>query len=256
MSSNSSGSGILKGKEVGQMPSLQEQFEENERKTRVNAAWEKMNSGLPLKTPKTPTNKPNSAGNKPTQKRTPDWMVTLGLAPKKSSPKPDASEKRPASAQNDTSEEGRRAAAAALSAVRDATSAAAVAGRGKIEITEVRDFAGEEIAMKRLVDANSKEAAEKAKAQGAPSALDNILEQIKKKPKLNVLDKSKKDWGEFKDENKGLEDELDAYKKSSNQYLDRVSFLQRTDMREFERERDARLSSQAKRQTGMRDDDL
>ena len=111
--------------------------------------------------------------------------------------------------------------------------------------------------MKKLVDANSKEAAEKAKVPGAsPSALDNILEQIKKKPKLSVLDKTKKDWGEFKDENKGLEVELDAYKKSSNQYLDKVSFLQRTDMREFERERDARLALQAKRRTEMREDDL
>lgn len=124
-----------------------------------------------------------------------------------------------------------------------------------MQITEVRDFAGEEIEVKKLVDADSKEATEKAKVSGAPpSALDAILEQIKKKPKLSVLDKTKKDWGEFKEENKGLEDELDAYKKSSNQYLDKVSFLQRTDLREFERERDARLAS--KRRPDVREDDF
>ena len=122
-------------------------------------------------------------------------------------------------------------------------------------ITEVRDFAGQEIEFKKLVDAESKEAAEKARATST-SAVDAVLEQIKKKPKLSVLDKTKKDWGEFKEENKGLEDELDAYKKSSNQYLDKVSFLHRADYREFERERDARLAQQARRRTDMRDDDL
>lgn len=113
--------------------------------------------------------------------------------------------------------------------------------------------------MKKLVDPNSREAVEKAKsAAGAqPSALDTILDQIKKKQKLSVLDKTKKDWGDYKDERKGLEEELDAYKKSSNQYLDKVSFLQRTDLREFERERDARLAMQAKRKPAdMREDNL
>lgn len=118
---------------------------------------------------------------------------------------------------------------------------------------EVRDFAGQEIEYKKLVDADSKEAFEKTKAN-APSAVDAVLEQIKKKQKLSVLDKSKKDWGEFKEENKGLEEELDAYKKSSNQYLDKVGFLQRTDYREFERERDVRLAQQAKRRPDMREE--
>lgn len=122
-----------------------------------------------------------------------------------------------------------------------------------LQITEVRDFAGQEIEVKKLVDADSKEASEKAKGP-APSAVDAVLEQIKKKQKLSVLDKTKQDWGEFKEENKGLEDELDAYKKSSNQYLEKVSFLQRTDYREFERERDARLALQARRKPDMRED--
>lgn len=121
------------------------------------------------------------------------------------------------------------------------------------QIREVRDFAGQDIEVRKLVDADSKEAAEKAKAP-APSAVDAVLEQIKKKPKLSVLDKTKKDWGEFKEENKGLEEELDAYKKSSNQYLEKVSFLERADYREFERERDARLALQARRRTDMRED--
>ncbi|XP_010922857.1 uncharacterized protein [Elaeis guineensis] len=245
--------GVLDVQVTNQNPSLQEQLEENERKTRVEEAWKKMNSGLPVKVPKSLMNKPNSTGTTRTSKTIPDWMVTFGIAPKKASANQDIQGKRPTSTLNGTSEEAKRLAAAALSAVRDVASAAA--GRGKVEITEVRDFAGEEVEVKKLVDADSKEAAEKAKVSGAPpSALDTILEQIKKKQKLSVLDKTKKDWGEFKEENKGLEDELDAYKKSSKQYLDKVSFLQRTDFREFERERDARLAS--KRRPDMREDDF
>ncbi|KDP27975.1 hypothetical protein JCGZ_19055 [Jatropha curcas] len=190
------------------------------------------------------------------QKKSDNWMAYLGLATTKRETSAQGElQKASNSLQNPIGDEARKLAAAALSAVKDAAATAAASGRGKVEITEVRDFAGQEIEFKKLVDAESKEAAEKARAT-APSAVDAVLEQIKKKPKLSVLDKTKKDWGEFKEENKGLEDELDAYKKSSNQYLDKVSFLQRTDYREFERERDARLALQARRKTDMREDDV
>lgn len=124
-----------------------------------------------------------------------------------------------------------------------------------MQVTEVRDFAGEAIEVKKLVDAGAKDFCDKGKIPVGPtSAVDAFLEQIRKKPKLSVLDKTKKDWGEFKEENKGLEEELDAYKKSSNQYLDKVSFLERADYREFERERDARLAMQSKGRADMRED--
>jgi hypothetical protein len=62
------------------------------------------------------------------------------------------------------------------------------------------------------------------------------------------LDGSRKDWGQFKEE-KGLEDELEAYKKSGDKYLVKVAFLQRFGVREYEKERDARLALQSKRQS-------
>ncbi|KAI0504826.1 hypothetical protein KFK09_015779 [Dendrobium nobile] len=240
---------------VEQRPSLKEEIEANERKARVDATWEQMNRSLPVKMSK-PSMSRSTPERKAKTQKTPDWMVALGLAPKKTSAIQETMGKRPATVHNCTGEEARKAAAAALSAVREVTSASA--STGKVEIKEVRDFAGEEMEVKKLVDANSREAVEKAKTAGAqPSALDSILDQIKKKQKLSVLDKTRKDWGEFKEENKGLEDELDAYKKSSNQYLDRVSFLQRTDIREFERERDTRLAMQAKRKPAdMREDNF
>ncbi|XP_020590818.1 craniofacial development protein 1 [Phalaenopsis equestris] len=239
---------------VEQRPNLKEELEESEIKARVDAAWNQMNRGLPVKMPKTLMSR--STPERKATLKTPDWMVALGLVPKKTSAIQENLGKKPAAVRSCTSEESRMAAAAALSAVREVTSASA--STGKVEIKEVRDFAGQDIEVKKLVDANSREAVEKAKSGGAPpSALDTILDQIKKKQKLSVLDKTKKDWGEYKEEHRGLEDELDAYKKSSNQYLDKVSFLQRADLREFERERDARLAMQAKRKLAdMREDNF
>ncbi|KAJ0092506.1 hypothetical protein Patl1_24805 [Pistacia atlantica] len=220
---------------------------------KIAALWEEMNKGVPKRTFKT---KPSSTVNSTSQTKANNLKQYLAFAPKKTeSIEQDMldgilPQKRSSAMQDDISDDAKRIAAAALSAVRDA--AAAGAGRGKVGITEVREFAGQEIEFKKLVDADSKEASEKTKGP-ATSAVDAVLEQIKKKSKLSVLDKTKKDWGEFKEE-KGLEEELDAYKKSSNQYLDKVSFLQRADYREFERERDARLAQQARRRTDMREE--
>ncbi|KAM7477281.1 hypothetical protein LguiB_024524 [Lonicera macranthoides] len=233
------------------------QPEETERKARVDAVWQQMNKGVSTKKLNTILNKPSSSSVNRTLQKTSSqipsasWMTVLGLAPRKtpSSHGQGMPERQPSITQNCRNNEAKRIAASALSAVKDAAILAAASGRGKIEVTEVRDFAGEEVEVKKLVDANSKEASEKGKAvaaAGAPSAVDAVLEQIRKKPKLSVLDKTKKDWGEFKEENK-LDEELDAYKKSGNQYLEKVSFLQRADYREFERERDVRLALQAKR---------
>ncbi|XP_062209694.1 uncharacterized protein LOC133911455 isoform X2 [Phragmites australis] len=224
-------------------------------KSRVEDVWKKMNSGLPNKMPKPAMTKLSTAAKEGKSKPRNNWMTILGLAPSKASTIDQGPQNGKQQTQHEMSEDAKKLAANALAAVKDATAAAS--GRGKVEITEVRDFAGKDIEIKKLVDADSKEAIEKAKAAGAsPSALDNILEQIKKKQKLSVLDKTKKDWGEYKGDNRGVEEELDAYKKSSNQYLDKVSFLQRADYREFERERDARLSMMAKRKSNMQEDDV
>ncbi|KAH6782326.1 craniofacial development-like protein [Perilla frutescens var. hirtella] len=238
-------------------PVSQAQPEDMERKARVDAVWQQMNKGVSSKTLKNILENRSPSTSKtprqsPVQKSSTGWKTYLGLGSTKAAPSPGQGvlEKRASVSQNGSSEDAKKLAAAALSAVKDAA-ALATTGKGKVEVTEFRDFAGEEIEVKKLVDAASKEAIEKGKGE---AGVDAILEQIKKKPKLSVLDKTKKDWGEFKDENRGMEDELDAYKKSSNQYLDKVSFLQRADYREFERERDVRLASQSRRKTDMRDD--
>ncbi|KAG2261083.1 hypothetical protein Bca4012_014136 [Brassica carinata] len=221
---------------------------------KVAEMWERMNEGVPKKrvnfNSKSSTAKQSANNN--------NWRGYLGVdAKKKKKNEHTVVLKEDSVSDSSCSEEAKSIAAAALAAVRNATAtAAAASSRGKIEITEVKDFAGQEIEVKRLVEAGSKEALERgdkasssssSSAAATPSAVDAVLEQIKKKQKLSVLDKTKKDWGEYKEENKGVEDELDKYKKSSDQYLDKVSFLERADYRQFEKERDARLALQSKR---------
>ena len=115
----------------------------------------------------------------------------------------------------------------------------------------MRDFAGEEVKITKYLDPNSKAAEDLKRKQEmmafSSSGLDNLLKQIDKKPKLNVLEKSRKDWSEFKEE-KQINEELESYKKSGGKYTDRVAFLQRSELREYEQERDARLARQAKKQ--------
>ena len=61
------------------------------------------------------------------------------------------------------------------------------------------------------------------------------------------------DWGEFKDE-AGVTEELEEYKKSGDRYTERVDFLQRADVREYERERDAKLAAAGNRKRPMIED--
>ncbi|XP_032892178.1 craniofacial development protein 1 isoform X2 [Amblyraja radiata] len=96
---------------------------------------------------------------------------------------------------------------------------------GKITITKVFDFAGEEVKIKRQ------------------SGLSNVLGKIVgKKQKMSTLEKSKIDWEAFK-EKEGIGDELAIYNRGKEGYIERKAFLDRVDHRQFELERDIRLSN-------------
>ncbi|XP_078067057.1 craniofacial development protein 1 isoform X2 [Mustelus asterias] len=139
---------------------------------------------------------------------------------------------------------------------------------GKVTITKVFDFAGEEVKVTKEVDAASKEAKIFLKNQnevqekgspaapptievGAPtgsgvkrpSAIGNILGKMGgKKQKMSTLEKSKIDWEAFK-EKEGISDELAIYNRGKEGYIERKAFLDRVDHRQFELERDIRLSN-------------
>ncbi|XP_015097410.2 craniofacial development protein 1 [Vicugna pacos] len=134
----------------------------------------------------------------------------------------------------------------------------------KVKITKVFDFAGEEVRVTKEVDATSKEAKsffkqnEKEKPQtNVPAALpslpagsglkrssgmSNLLGKIgAKKQKMSTLEKSKLDWESFKEE-EGIGEELAIHNRGKEGYIERKAFLDRVDHRQFEIERDLRLS--------------
>lgn len=135
----------------------------------------------------------------------------------------------------------------------------------KVKITKVFDFAGEEVRVTKEVDAASKEAKsflkqnEKEKPQAVvPSAaapalpagsgikrssgMSSLLGKIgAKKQKMSTLEKSKLDWENFKEE-EGIGEELAIHNRGKEGYIERKAFLDRVDHRQFEIERDLRLS--------------
>ncbi|XP_043844822.1 LOW QUALITY PROTEIN: craniofacial development protein 1 [Dromiciops gliroides] len=136
--------------------------------------------------------------------------------------------------------------------------------REKVKITKVFDFAGEEVRVTKEVDVASKEAKsffkqnEKEKPPTGvpsvpsalptgsglkrPSGMSSLLGKIgAKKQKMSTLEKSKLDWESFKEE-EGIGEELAIHNRGKEGYIERKAFLERVDHRQFEIERDLRLS--------------
>lgn len=99
--------------------------------------------------------------------------------------------------------------------------------------TETYQFAGETV---KIVKEIPQQSTIKRKSQGG---LEDLLSSLKKK-KMSTLQKSQLDWQNYK-EKEGLEDELKQATKKKDGYLDRKAFLERTEIREFERDREERL---------------
>lgn len=131
-------------------------------------------------------------------------------------------------------------------------------------ITEIFEFAGERVEVKKEVKitdekptASSEASSSKANAKPEPnqpfnrprssggSGLSSVLGQIGKKNKLSILEKTKLDWGGFK-ANEGIDEELQTFNKGRDGYLERQDFLQRTDLRQFEIEKNLRAANRKK----------
>ncbi|KAI4469944.1 bucentaur related [Holotrichia oblita] len=129
----------------------------------------------------------------------------------------------------------------------------------KIKVTEIFEFAGEEIKVEKEVPVNSTSARLSNKASGSDppkrgrgkaGGIGSVLNQLGKKQKITTLEKSKLDWDKFKKE-ENLEEELHNFNKGKDGYLDRQDFLQRTDVRRFEIERDIRNAERNKRMNNL-----
>eukprot|EP00898_Chlorokybus_atmophyticus_P005781 jgi/Chlat1/6203/Chrsp44S05800 len=202
------------------------------RKSKVEAIWAQLNKA-PVRTSVTPAKQEQQ--HKPGFKSEP-WLANLGKVAR-------------SSAEKSTDSAGTSGSSTALAAAALAAAKAAVASvpdtSNKLAVTETRDFAGETVRVTRLLDPNTKEAAAAAKrktdqegsfAAHSDSALDSLLQ------KMNVLDKTRMDWGTLKDK-EGTSQELEEHKKSGDKYTEKVAFLQRSELREYEAERDLKLAA-------------
>lgn len=88
------------------------------------------------------------------------------------------------------------------------------------------------------------------RGRGGLKGIGSVLSQLGKKAKVSTLEKSKLDWEKFKKEEK-IDDELKAYNKGRDGYLDRQDFLQRADLRRFEIEKDIRTIERNKRMNNV-----
>merc|ERR1719341_2760300 len=112
----------------------------------------------------------------------------------------------------------------------------------KVEITKVFDFAGEVVKVSKEVSADSKEAAKFLSGEASssttkrPGGLAGVVGSITKKPKMGCLDKSKLDWNQFVQEN-NIREELSTHNKGKDGYVEKLEFLERADLRQFEQEK-------------------
>ena len=132
-----------------------------------------------------------------------------------------------------------------------------------VAIKKTYDFAGEEVVVVEKVAADSKEAkkfleeplgsevvASSTTTKPAPTAgakrkggVGSVLEMLNKKPKMSTLEKSKLDWMKYRQQ-EGLEDQLEQNKKDG--YLERQDFLKRSELKQYELERELRMKRFAK----------
>ncbi|XP_046968546.1 nucleolar GTP-binding protein 2 [Vanessa cardui] len=116
------------------------------------------------------------------------------------------------------------------------------------------EFAGETIVVENDTikeKIKTPESTEKIQKLDGPSrsrggGLSNLLGQLNKKNQLSTLEKSKLDWNTYK-KVEGIEEEIVNHNKGKAGYLDRRDFLDRTDVRQYELERDLRMSKRSNR---------
>ncbi|PRP81874.1 craniofacial development protein 1 [Planoprotostelium fungivorum] len=79
-----------------------------------------------------------------------------------------------------------------------------------------------------------------AKPQKPTTNLDKLLSNLSGGKKTSTLSKTRNDWEKFK-EKEGITDDLRAQTQSGG-FLEKQAFLQRADLREFEKEKEIRMS--------------
>lgn len=133
----------------------------------------------------------------------------------------------------------------------------------KIKVKQVFDFAGEKIVVEKELDKDSKEAkkilVEQSKAAEQKvlvrpkigGGLSTVVGQVlNKKNKMSILEKSKLDWDGFK-KTEGITEELANHNRGKDGYLEKMAFLERTDLRQFDIEKAIRDRQRSSRSGNM-----
>ena len=103
------------------------------------------------------------------------------------------------------------------------------------ETTKDTKEAGQETKKAILTPATSSGVKQVVRKFGGVS---NLLAKLGQK-KESTLAKSRHDWDEFK-RREGIEEELTEHTKSKGSFIEKQEFLQRTDQRQFEKEKSVR----------------
>eukprot|EP00058_Branchiostoma_floridae_P020443 XP_002605933.1 hypothetical protein BRAFLDRAFT_59753 [Branchiostoma floridae] len=122
----------------------------------------------------------------------------------------------------------------------------------KVTVTKVYDFAGEEVKVSEEVDADSVDAQSAPISSTAVPATGNSSTSNAPVPQQSISTavprpggstvKSKIDWDSYKKEEQ-IEEDLAIHNRGKEGYLERQAFLQRTDLRQFEVERNMRMAN-------------
>ncbi|XP_054154260.1 craniofacial development protein 1-like [Oppia nitens] len=128
----------------------------------------------------------------------------------------------------------------------------------KQTVTKTYDFAGQEVKVTEEVEvksipnsstnSKSEQTDNNTNVRGIKrtAGLGSLVDQLKKS-KMSVLQKTFHDWDSFK-KNEGIEEELKKHNKSKDTFVDRQAFLQRSDLRQFEIEKQIREKQRNQRQ--------
>ncbi|CAM9937103.1 unnamed protein product [Ectocarpus sp. 13 AM-2016] len=113
-----------------------------------------------------------------------------------------------------------------------------LASSRKVEVTEVKKYAGKDIVVKRKVAGSAEHVAAAGAKKGG---LDNVLAALDGPKSISTVTKSSMDWETYKAA-EGIEGDMEQATKDGKGYLNKQDFLQRCDVRKFETELEARQS--------------
>ena len=201
------------------------------KRAKVDAVWDLLNRKVPDK----PKQKPLQQTHDKQQPHTATVNKSQAPAASYTPPQAGTPEANQVHGLHQAGEQGQTSRA--LTAARAAK--AGVQGQ-KDAVTVTRQFAGKKVEI--CTDSGSIPSdAASAKAAKQKSSLDAVLSSLQATKKANVLDKSRGDWSAFKKLDRTANEELVAHANSNKKYLDKVDFLKRAELNEYEQETAARM---------------